>query len=106
MTPSDNHDDPPLDDQDLMAIAALTQDDLVAIDQALLANSGGEWKKVALVVSMAMDAHPDRYHDIPDIFYGQRVMELVASGELESQGNLRRMRFSEIRLASAGRHEA
>lgn len=56
-----------------------------------------------MVVAIAMDAYPDQYYDIPAIFYGQRVRELVATGQLEAQGNLRRMRFSEVRLKSAPR---
>jgi hypothetical protein len=39
-----------------------------------------------------------RYGGIPDVYYGRRIGELVAAGALESQGNLRRMRFSEVRL--------
>lgn len=76
----------------------LTTDDLKAIDQALLASSHTSWRKVSLVVGMAMDAHPDLYLDIPDVFYVHRVRVLVSAGRLQAQGNLHRMRFSEIRL--------
>jgi hypothetical protein len=99
-TPSDNHDDPPLDADDLRAVAALTQDDLLAIDRALLASSSSDWRKVALVVASAMDAYPDQYLDIPDVFYSLRIRELVFDGWLEARGNLHRMRFSEVRLTS------
>jgi hypothetical protein len=102
MIPSDNHDDPPLDAEDLRAVAALSRDDLAAIDKALLASSSGDWRKVALVVAVAMDVYPGQYLDIPDVFYSQRIQELVSGGQLEAQGNLRRMRFSEVRLASTG----
>jgi hypothetical protein len=98
----DDQDDPPFDAEDLHAIAALSQDDLRAIDRAILSSSGESWRKVALVVAVAMDAYPDLYFDIPDVFYSQRVRELVSSGHLEAQGNLRRMRFSEVRLTSVG----
>ncbi len=102
MTSTDDQDDPPLDADDLQAVAALTQDDLRAIDRALLASSSADWRKVALVVAAAMDVYPDLYHDIPDVFYGQRVKDLVSSGHLDAQGNLHRMRFSEVRLTPLG----
>ena len=38
------------------------------------------------------------FPNIPDIYYAQRVRRLVAVGELESQGNLEYMRYSEVRL--------
>ncbi|MFN3984935.1 MAG: DUF3658 domain-containing protein [Rhodocyclaceae bacterium] len=99
MDPTDNQDDPPLDAEGLEAVAALNQDDLAAIDRALLAASHSSWRKVAFVVGTAMDAYPDLYHEVPDVFYGQRVRALVSAGQLEAQGNLHRMRFSEIRLS-------
>ena len=49
-----------------------------------------------------MDAYPDQYLDIPDVFYSQRIRELVSGGQLQAQGNLHRMRFSEVRLTSTG----
>jgi len=97
MTHANSQDDPSLDAEDLLAVAALTQDDIAAIDRALLASCGNAWTKAALVVAVAMDAYPDLYHDIPDVFYSQRVRELVSNGQLEAHGDLHRMRFSEIR---------
>ena len=99
MNSTDNQDDPPLDAEDLEAVAALTSADLRAIDQALLAASHTNWRKVAFVVGVAMDAYPDLYLDVPDVFYAQRIRALVTAGQLEAQGNLHRMRFSEVRLS-------
>lgn len=62
MVSTDDQDDPPLDAEDLQAIAALTQDDLRAIDRALLASSSANWRKVALVVAVAMDVYPNLYY--------------------------------------------
>jgi hypothetical protein len=72
--------------------------DIDAIDRAILAQCESHWRKVAYVVSVAMEAYPDRYFEIPDIYYGARVRELVTSGRLDAKGNLARMRFSEVRL--------
>ncbi len=44
-----------------------------------------------------MYAYSDRFHDIPDVFYGQRPLQLASDDLLSARGNLRRMRFSEVR---------
>ncbi|MBN6112441.1 DUF3658 domain-containing protein [Xanthomonas bonasiae] len=95
-------DDPALDADEAASVAALGPDDVRAIDHALTANCHTQWRKVAYVVGMAMDACPDRFHDIPDIFYAERVRALVSQGVLQGQGNLSRMRFSEVRLPTKG----
>jgi len=100
MTDMDPQDDPLPDPEDLVAIAELTEADINRIDQSILDSCSPQWRKVAYVVSLAMDAYPDLYQGIPDVFYSQRVGWLVSTGKLEAQGNLRRMRFSEIRLAA------
>ena len=40
----------------------------------------------------------ERFPNVPDVYYAQRVRRLVAVGELESQGNLEYMRYIEVRL--------
>ena len=79
---TDNADDPALDSEDLIAVASLSHGDIQAIDDALVANSDAQWRKLAYVVSMAMDTYPDRFHDIPDIYYAQRAKALVSQGKL------------------------
>ena len=91
----DNDDD--LDDEDRAAIAALSVAEVAVIDRAILSVLTSQWQKTALVVGHAMYAFPDRFDDIPDVFYGQRLLQLASDGLLSAQGNLRRMRFSEVR---------
>ncbi|WP_341886985.1 DUF3658 domain-containing protein [Variovorax sp. YR752] len=81
-------------------LAKLPEPDLALIDAALLSQASSQWRKVARVVGMAMLSMPDHLEDVPDAFFAKRVALLVASGRLESQGDLRRMRFSEVRLGS------
>jgi len=45
-----------------------------------------------------MQANDGLVPKVPDIFYAERVRNLVAEGKLESQGNLLYMGFSEVRL--------
>ena len=91
-----------LDDGDRAAIAALSVAEVAAIDQAILSSLTSQWQKTALVVGHAMYAYPDRFDDIPDVFYGLRLLQLASDGLLSAQGNLRRMRFSEVRKLNYG----
>lgn len=86
-----------LDNKDMKAIAALTTADVDAIDEAILSTLSSYRKKTALVIATAMYAYPDRYTDIPDVFYGQRVMALAQKGLLDASGDLRKWRSSEVR---------
>jgi len=90
--------DPDLTEKEKDLVATLTSDDLEQIDRHLLSHATPYWRKVALLVGLTMMELPNRVKGIPDIFYAQRVRKLVEDGYLESQGNLKSMRFSEVRL--------
>lgn len=95
--------DAALDENALKLIAALQPEQMQAIDAALMHAADRQWRKVALVVGTMMDSVTDRTLGIPDVFYAQRVAALVAHGRLESQGDLARMRYSEVRIAQQAR---
>ena len=101
----DNDDDDDLSAQlngeDLTAIEELTDGEIMDIDSANLSMSNTHWQKTALVISRAMYAYPDRFDAVPDVFYGQRVLVLVGKGLLTANGNVRRFRYSEVRLADS-----
>lgn len=105
----DNEDDlsGPMDEEDIAAIAALSHSDVAAIDHAILSHLSVHWKKTAFVVAQAMYSYPDKYDEIPDVFYGIRVVALSVEGLLEARGDLQDMRFSEIREITVGdrRHQ-
>jgi hypothetical protein len=86
-----------LDDEDTKAIAALTTEDVAAIDEAIVSKLTHQWQKTASVIAMSMYAYPDKYDDVPDVFYGKRILALAEQGALEANGNLRQWRFSEVR---------
>jgi hypothetical protein len=94
-------DDPPLDPDDLEVIGRLAEEDLRDIDDALIRHSTGRQQKVAMIVLKARDDLSSRFEGIPATYFGQRVMRLVEKGTLEGFGNLRSMRFSEVRRVSA-----
>ena len=97
MNSHDLHPDPDLTPEQLKLVAELTDAEVEAIDNALLANTSKKWRKVARVVGTTMMELPYRVEGVPDVFYSQRVKRLVEAGLLESQGNLSRMRYSEVR---------
>ncbi len=88
----------PLTPEEQAEAEQLTEAEIEAIDRALLLNITYQWRKVAMVVGMTMMNYPNRVPNIPDIFYASRICKLAESGHLESQGDLRYMRFSEVRL--------
>jgi hypothetical protein len=100
MTSDDDDLNVVLDDEATKAIAALTAEDIAAIDEAILSKLGSHWRKTAFVIAVAMYAYPERFEDIPDVFYGRRVLALAQQGLLEASGDLRKWRFSEVRVPS------
>lgn len=90
--------DGPLTPEEAIRVSRLTQEDLWEMDRVLLAQSAHDWRKVARVVAVAIGELSERLPNVPDVYYAQRVRRLVAVGELESQGDLTCMRYSEVRL--------
>jgi hypothetical protein len=87
----------PLDGEERAIIAALTPDQVKAIDAALLGDVSARWTKVAMVLGKQLKARPGIPADVPLEYYWERLRHFVDANELESQGDLRRARFSEVR---------
>ncbi len=67
-----------------------------AVDEALMAEIGERWRKVAMVLAQAADKLGwDSVDDFDRL--AKRLETLVADGQLEAQGNLGRWRYSEVR---------
>ena len=99
MTSHDVEPDPPLTTEQHSIVEALSEEQVAEIDKALLTNCTERWRKVAAVVGFTMtDQFMDTYKGVPDVYYAQRVRGLVEKGTLESEGNLRYMRYSEVRF--------
>jgi hypothetical protein len=80
-------------------VDALSVADRIGIDVAILAVAHQQWRKVGLIVSKLQSGFsPELQIRVPIGFLVQRVAALVQSGQLESQGDLRRMGASEVRL--------
>lgn len=95
---SEDQNDPPLTPEQEDLVSKLEDSEVERIDEALLSNISDYWKKVASVVGATMMDLKNRVEGIPDVYYANRIILLVEKGLIESQGNLKRMRFSEVRL--------
>jgi hypothetical protein len=91
-------DDGELTDEQRALVNQLTPEQVAEIDRILLSFVPQRFGKVAMVVGKTMMSFgDDRIVGIPDIYYAERVRLLAEAGVIESVGNLRRMRFSEVR---------
>ena len=88
---------------EVVLAARLGLNGLQAIDAALVGHARSTWLKVARVVHEALDSGCFAVEDDTVDLHVRRVVSLVASGKLESQGNLRRPRWSEVRLPNHDR---
>jgi hypothetical protein len=79
-------------------VTSLGPTGLAAIDEAIVAATRSRWMKVAMVVHIAVESGGFSIGDALVDLHTRRVIALVEAGTLEAQGNLRRPRFSEIRL--------
>ena len=89
--------DPPMTEDQLQVTSKLTDTELAKIDSQLLKNSAIQYRKSARVIGATMMDLKSEFQHIPDVFFSSRLMHLVEQNKLEAQGNLRRMRYSEVR---------
>ena len=90
--------DPPLTPEQEKLLANLSAEDLKIIDAALMNNITEQWRKMARVIGITMRDLEGNYYGLPDLFYGERIRALREKSLFESQGDLRKMRYSEVRL--------
>jgi hypothetical protein len=95
-----------LDEAEQAVVSALRPSDLALIDGALMAECATSWRKSARVVMGAMKVLDQTVPDLPVALYAQRIAALVQSRHLQSQGNLRHLRFSEVKLSESTRSAA
>jgi len=91
---------PPLPDEaETMLIAQLGEEGLRAVDDALGKSARRAWLKVARVVFDALKVGGfETSDDVSIHLQVRRVIALVDAGTLEAKGDLRRPRWSEVRL--------
>ena len=86
-----------LDEEEAAIVAAFTPAQVDAIDDALLSDITPTWSKVAMILGKQLKAKPGIPDDVPLEYYWERICRMIERGDLDSQGNIRRIRFSEVR---------
>jgi len=71
--------------------------EITAFDSALLDEIAADWLKVARVVGSVLLAR-EEHEDVGPFFLSARLREMVKAGRIESQGDIFRIRYSEVRL--------
>lgn len=93
--------DDPFNADERAAVSALRFEDLVSIDQVILASCESSWRKAAMVVALSMVTVGDQYGELPDKFFAQRMQALEKEGRLQVEGDLCELRTSEVRRLGA-----
>ena len=75
------------------------------LDAVILSCGTPEWCKVAMLIARTTDAARAASIDAPAQMIASRIYALVADRRLQSQGNVRRWRASEVRLAEPAQIE-
>jgi hypothetical protein len=68
------------------------------LDSVILSVSRTQWQKVAMIIARVMQSYERNGVKVGEIPITKRVRKLVAEGKLHSQGNLSRVRYSEVKL--------
>ena len=93
-----NEPEPCLSEEQKSSISRLSLEKLEEIDRILLSYANEQFQKVAKIVGLFMMRSDLHLSGVPDIFYAQRIEALANNGLLEYQGNLKFMRYSEVRI--------
>ena len=68
------------------------------LDKIILSFANVQWRKVAMIISKALDECGHRGIDINCHDIARRIRMLVEDGQLEAQGDLSLWRLSEVKL--------
>jgi len=81
--------------KDVVLPASVTEPD---VDKLIFAALKENWRKVAMIVGNVFQACKTRSIPLSDEAIAARIQELAENGQIESQGNLTKWRYSEVRL--------
>ncbi len=84
-----------------LIVDSLTEDDIRKVDNWLRSCITDRWQKVAMVVAGAIlkSEEKEELQEVPDVFFGMRIESMAKNGEILSRGNLKLMRYSDIKRA-------
>jgi hypothetical protein len=78
----------------------LSEAQMKEIDRSILENASHQWSQVSRLLLTTMIERKEGVTGLPELFYLERISNLVKEGFLESRGDLRDMKASEVRLAA------
>jgi len=81
--------------KDVVLPASVTEAD---VDELIFAALKKNWRKVAMIVGNVFQTCETRSIPLSDEVIAARIQELAEAGRIESQGNLAKWRYSEVRL--------
>lgn len=81
---------------DLEYFNKLSEAELNEIDSTIYSHTKERWQKIAMVIAKSLDLR-EKYPELNDVKLLVRVHHLINSNKLESEGNIKAMRFSEVR---------
>ena len=83
-------------ESDLNYFNQLSQDELELIDNTLYSYTSERWQKIAMIIGRSLKLC-NQFKDLNDIKLLVRVHHLINTSKLETQGNIKAMRFSEVK---------
>jgi len=95
------YEDCALTEEQRACVGALSKHQIRLFDAKLLSTSRSRWQKVAYVVGVTMSELTD-IEGIPDTYFLHRIRSLVNEGILESAGDLKHLRYCEVRAVLRG----
>lgn len=98
--------DTDLCDEEMVAVAALSDAQVARVDEAIVRNTGPAWQTVARVIGHALVDLQDQAPVPPLGYFARRVRHLAAAGLLQSSGDLDFVRLSRIRRPGAAAQAA
>jgi hypothetical protein len=81
--------------KDVVLPASVTESD---VDKLIFAALRENWRKVAMIVGNVFQTCETRSIPLSDEVIAARIQELAEAERIESQGNLTKWRYSEVRL--------
>lgn len=90
--------EPELTQEQQGIVDALSVEEAMRIDKAILGNVTTRYQKVSKIVGLVMFGYGSCFPGLPDIYYSKRIRSFVYNGQLVYQGYLQNMRFCEVRL--------
>ncbi len=82
-------------------VDTLSEQQIIAIDECLMRNIKPFWRKLAMIIGLTMSEMKEIYGiDITYIYYYTNLINLTKANNIETQGNIAFIRWSEARLKS------